>query len=178
MKRTFVSLSQSGDGVPRSLEVSAVATGQGFRTVCRADGQAEEVQLTAAQAPGGDWLVEQGGIVRAVRMTVDRDIVWLSTLAGTPPGSATTRFQRVEAARSRHGHGEAQIRSPMTGRVVQVAVEAGQTVAKGQVLVVVEAMKMEHALKAPAAGVVAKLLCQVGQQVEGGVELVELTAAD
>jgi 3-methylcrotonyl-CoA carboxylase alpha subunit len=50
----------------------------------------------------------------------------------------------------------------------------GDAVIKGQVLVVVEAMKMEHALKAPAEAKVAKVLVKVGQQVEGGQELVEL----
>jgi 3-methylcrotonyl-CoA carboxylase alpha subunit len=62
----------------------------------------------------------------------------------------------------------------MTGRVVLVPVQVGSLVDKGDVLIVVEAMKMEHALKAPKAGVVASIAATVGQLVEGGVELVVL----
>ena len=60
----------------------------------------------------------------------------------------------------------------MPGGVVRVAVTEGQTVAAGQVLVVLEAMKMEHAVHASAAGVVAEVNVGVGDQVETGRILV------
>lgn len=62
---------------------------------------------------------------------------------------------------------------PMPGRVVKVLVQAGQEVAKGQGLVIVEAMKMENELKAPRAAVVAAVRVQEGQGVEKGAVLVD-----
>jgi 3-methylcrotonyl-CoA carboxylase alpha subunit len=64
--------------------------------------------------------------------------------------------------------GDAAIRAPMNGRLVAIAVEDGDIVEAGQRLAVVEAMKMEHALVAPFAGVVRDLDANVGDQVEMG----------
>jgi biotin carboxyl carrier protein len=57
---------------------------------------------------------------------------------------------------------------------VQVAVQAGDAVEAGQVLLVIEAMKMEHAITAPRAGVVRAIDCAIGERVEEGRVLVEL----
>ncbi len=71
--------------------------------------------------------------------------------------------------------GEASVvRSPMPGRVVRVLVSAGESVQKGQPLVVVEAMKMENELKSPKEGVVAKVLVEAGSLVEARSTLIEL----
>ncbi len=72
-------------------------------------------------------------------------------------------FARAEAGAE---EGDAAIRAPMNGRLVAIAVEEGDTVEAGQRLAVVEAMKMEHALVAPFAGVVRDLTAAVGEQVE------------
>jgi propionyl-CoA carboxylase alpha chain/3-methylcrotonyl-CoA carboxylase alpha subunit len=66
------------------------------------------------------------------------------------------------------------ILSPMPGKIVSVAVEAGQAVVKGQTLLTLEAMKMEHALAAPFDGVVAELSAVAGGQVSEGVVLAKL----
>ncbi|WP_137937361.1 acetyl/propionyl/methylcrotonyl-CoA carboxylase subunit alpha [Chitinivorax sp. B] len=66
------------------------------------------------------------------------------------------------------------LRAPMPGTVVAVLVTAGQTVEKGQPLIVLEAMKMEHTIAAPAAGLVTELLYQVGERVNEGTELILL----
>ncbi|WP_419317334.1 acetyl/propionyl/methylcrotonyl-CoA carboxylase subunit alpha [Caulobacter sp. ErkDOM-E] len=66
------------------------------------------------------------------------------------------------------------ILSPMPGKIVSVAVEAGQSVVKGQTLLTLEAMKMEHALAAPFDGVVAELSAVAGGQVSEGVVLARL----
>ena len=65
-------------------------------------------------------------------------------------------------------------KAPMPGRVVAVRVRPGEAVVAGAVLVVLEAMKMEHALEAPADGVVAEVLCEVDGVVSAGQELVVL----
>ena len=64
--------------------------------------------------------------------------------------------------------------APMPGRVIAVLVEAGAKVAAGAALVVMEAMKMEHTVTAPSAGVIAAVHCAVGDQVREGAELLRL----
>lgn len=64
-------------------------------------------------------------------------------------------------------------RAPMNGTIVEVAAKAGERVEAGAVLIVMEAMKMEHSIYAPCAGVVAELFCETGQLVDGGSTLLE-----
>ena len=64
--------------------------------------------------------------------------------------------------------------APMPGRVVKIAIAPGEAVKKGQTVVVVEAMKMEHALTAGGAGVVQKVLCSEGQNVDASQPLAEV----
>ena len=68
--------------------------------------------------------------------------------------------------------GPQRIDAPMPGKVVRVLVKAGDEVAEGQGLVVVEAMKMENELKSPKAGKVLELLAVEGAAVESGAKLV------
>ena len=67
-----------------------------------------------------------------------------------------------------------RLTAPMPGKVVSFAVKAGDKVSKGQALAVMEAMKMEHTIAAPADGVVAELLFAPGDQVSEGAELLKL----
>ena len=64
------------------------------------------------------------------------------------------------------------LQAPMPGRVLEVAPAVGEQVEKGQVLVVMEAMKMEHGLRAPHSGRVVSVLSAPGEQVETGQVLV------
>ena len=82
-------------------------------------------------------------------------------------------FAKAEAGA---GEGDAAIRAPMNGRLVKVAVEEGERVEAGQRLAVVEAMKMEHALVAPHAGVVRDLTAALGDQVEMGEAIMRVEA--
>ena len=81
------------------------------------------------------------------------------------------------------GSAEAQaaaddLRAPMPGLVKELAAVAGATVRRGDVLVVLEAMKMEHALVAPRDGVVAEVLVAAGAQVSDGTLLLALAPDD
>ncbi|MBL4610612.1 MAG: biotin/lipoyl-binding protein, partial [Pseudomonas sp.] len=87
----------------------------------------------------------------------------LTDHSGTPPAAAS-------AAAS------GEIRAPMDGAVTQVAVAVGEKVSKGQILIRMEAMKMEHALRAQLEGTVSQLLITEGQQVRGRQLLIELDA--
>jgi biotin carboxyl carrier protein len=69
---------------------------------------------------------------------------------------------------------EASLAAPMPATVVAINVTAGQTVNAGDVLVVLEAMKMELAVTAPQDGRVRAIACHVGELVQPGIALVEL----
>jgi biotin carboxyl carrier protein len=68
--------------------------------------------------------------------------------------------------------GKHQVIAPMPGRVVRVLVEEGQTIASGQGIVVVEAMKMQNEMQAPAAGRVEAVKVAAGEAVAAGQVLV------
>jgi 3-methylcrotonyl-CoA carboxylase alpha subunit len=73
--------------------------------------------------------------------------------------------------------GDGTILSPMPGRIIAVDVATGDAVTKGQKLVTLEAMKMEHSLTAPFDGVVAEVNADVGGQVSEGMILVRVEEA-
>ena len=74
--------------------------------------------------------------------------------------------------------GPAPLVAPMPGLVVRIAVAVGDTVAAGQGLAVIEAMKMENELRASAAGVVTAIRVSAGQAVEKGAVLIDLGAVE
>jgi 3-methylcrotonyl-CoA carboxylase alpha subunit len=76
-----------------------------------------------------------------------------------------------------HGLHDGEIEAPMPGKVTAVEVSKGEKVAKGQRLLTLEAMKMEHALIAPFDGTVAELNAKPGTQVMEGELLVKMDAA-
>ncbi len=83
-----------------------------------------------------------------------------------------TRF--VETFEQQEGSSEGRLTAPMNGSVVAVLVEKNQTVKQGQTLVIVEAMKMEHAIKAPKDGLVEEIFFLTGELVSDGAELLSL----
>jgi 3-methylcrotonyl-CoA carboxylase alpha subunit len=73
-----------------------------------------------------------------------------------------------------HGLHDGEIEAPMPGKVTTVEVSPGEKVSKGQRLLTLEAMKVEHALTAPFNGTVAKLSASAGVQVSEGQLLVKV----
>ncbi len=73
-----------------------------------------------------------------------------------------------------HTVSESQLTAPMPGRVIARHVNVGDKVNSGQTILVMEAMKMEHAIRAPYDSVVKAIHCKVGEIVSEGVQLVEL----
>ena len=67
------------------------------------------------------------------------------------------------------------LHSPMPGKILQVLAEEGSDVAQGQALIIMEAMKMEHTLRAPSDGVLSKLVVAVGDQVDAATVLAIVT---
>ena len=73
------------------------------------------------------------------------------------------------------GEATGNLRSPMPGRIIEVMATQGQQVKQGDVLLILEAMKMEHAITAPHDGVVQSLHYSAGDLVDEGIELLLLT---
>ncbi|WP_067480779.1 acetyl/propionyl/methylcrotonyl-CoA carboxylase subunit alpha [Actinomadura hibisca] len=92
----------------------------------------------------------------------DGDTLWLGRDGRT---WALTEHVRAEGGGADAAAGDGVLRSPMPGTVLAVKAAEGERVAEGQPLVVVEAMKMEHTVTAPVAGVVARLPVRAGAQV-------------
>jgi len=114
-----------------------------------------------SDAPSGlPSFSSSGGLVIVTERGQDR------TFYAAPP--------RFTGSHSAH---DGDIISPMPGRVIAVDVAEGQQVEAGQRLMVLEAMKMEHALTAPFAGVVAELAAVVGGQVQVDALLARVVAS-
>ncbi|WP_191601964.1 acetyl-CoA carboxylase biotin carboxylase subunit [Marinomonas algicola] len=79
-----------------------------------------------------------------------------------------TTFEQGETASA------GSLKAPMNGSVVDILVKEGQAVTQGQTLVIVEAMKMEHAIKAPKDGIVEAIFFTAGELVSDGAELLSL----
>jgi len=98
--------------------------------------------------------------------------------AGAPPADVRDRFAPAEPpsafAERRAAYGGGDVRAPMPGKIVNVAVQAGATVALHALLVVLEAMKMEHRIEAPRAGTVAAVHVAPGETVAAGAPLVTI----
>jgi len=73
--------------------------------------------------------------------------------------------------------GETALNAPMNGSIVALLVEPGHPVLKGDALLVMEAMKMEHTIRAPADGKVDEFYFAAGDLVDGGAELLAFDAA-
>jgi 3-methylcrotonyl-CoA carboxylase alpha subunit len=96
-----------------------------------------------------------------MQIEADRVTVWLD---GEPH-----HFDRVSASTSATAHSrEGSLRAPMPGVILAVHVEEGDSVSRGQALIVMEAMKMEHTLTAGGAGVVTELRVRKGDRVRDG----------
>ena len=102
---------------------------------------------------------------------------WASVHVDSALGSAT--FRPVDRFPSKeHQRPSGSLVAPMPGTVVKVLAAPGDTVAKGDPVVVIEAMKMEHTIGASGDGTVAEILVAVGQQVDIDEVIAVITADD
>lgn len=119
----------------------------------------------------GDWLMREQSGLRSRHLAIRRG----ASLYLHWDGELHTfeAFDPVAEAAIDLAH-QGGLTAPMNGSIVRVLVEVGQAVEAGAPLVVLEAMKMEHSIRAPKATTVKALLCQEGDMVSEGAALVEL----
>jgi allophanate hydrolase subunit 2 len=189
----FGTVQVSGDGMPIVLMADRGTTGgyTKIATVASAD------LPTLAQAAPGDrvrfariGVDEAQALLRAARAQLDRlvrDEPWVAPAAGVfdedsgAPLAAPAYVCLADALALRGARAAARsntVCATMPGVVVSVAVGAGDVVAAGQPLAVIEAMKMQNAVRAPRGGRVRRVMVAAGAQVEAGAALVELEAGE
>jgi acetyl/propionyl-CoA carboxylase alpha subunit len=153
------------DGTSITVEVVERRVG----TSARVDG--DEIALVVHRVALDAVDLEVDGHRVTCRVHPAGDHVYVDSPLGSSRLTEVPRFEppaREDASGSLH--------SPMPGAVLSVEVEAGAHVAAGTVLVTLEAMKMEHTVRAPHDGVVAEVRVAVGDQVDTGAVLVVMAA--
>jgi acetyl-CoA/propionyl-CoA carboxylase biotin carboxyl carrier protein len=97
----------------------------------------------------------------------------LGAVSGAGPGAKKKPSRRVGSAKSSAASGDS-LTSPMQGTIVKIAVEEGATVTEGDLIVVLEAMKMEQPLNAHKSGTITGLTAEVGATVSAGATICEI----
>ena len=139
-----------GVGIPLALEQD------GMRADAVADRTASGWQL-------------RGDITGEIALEGPATALTANVAAAPPPNAVAQRSGAV--------HGDGSVSAPMPGKIISVAVQAGSSVALHDLLVVLEAMKMEHRIEAPIAGTVSALHVAPGDVVAAGAHLVTIGAA-
>ena len=125
------------------------------------------VRARGELAANGDLVADLGGC-RLTATVVRHDRSLTVFLEG---GSRSLQLYDPLALGSADDAGAGRLSAPMPGRVVQILTAAGQSVQRGEKLMILEAMKMEHTVSAPADGTVSAVHYAVGDLVEEGSEL-------
>jgi 3-methylcrotonyl-CoA carboxylase alpha subunit len=149
----------AGIGIPLWLEANGTA-----------------VRVEASHIEGDRWQLsgDLSGDLLVKQRRFNGEPIVESTLAFTPAAAPSASSQ---GAASSGAGSDGRIAAPMPGKIVKIATAAGATVKAHDLLVVLEAMKMEHRIEAAADGFVASVLVHEGDIVPGGAPLVELRAA-
>ena len=136
---------------------------------------ASETELSVVAQEGSVLVVDLAGVQRRAIHVLEDDrlhlvVPWLGSARLHRPDPLDRAAAQVA--------GDGRIKSPIMGRVVRVLVEPGAAVARGDALVVVEAMKMEHHLHADADGTVEEVRVAAGDQVAAGEVVVLVTLGE
>lgn len=162
----------------RAIDVDVREGPEGLRAAV-GQGALEPVSLRPDPAPL--YVLERG----AARVTLGAEPDPLEagqlivTLDGRPPMKVRAVDARGRAAAKAGGapKGPRSVKSPMPGVIVEVRVQVGVVVEQGQVLLVLEAMKMQNEIRAEARASVQVVHAKVGTSVAAGAKLVDLVAA-
>ena len=131
-----------------------------------------EVKVVEGEVSEGSFVLELAG----ERIPVQVSQIELRAAARAPPPRAKRAAEEKKEERAApkvEGKGEG-IRAPMPGRVVEVFVEAGDEVSAGDVVLILEAMKMENELRSPGKATVMSVNVKPGDSVAGNQLLVAL----
>jgi 3-methylcrotonyl-CoA carboxylase alpha subunit len=138
-----------------------------------AEGVEEPVEIPA----GPFEVIRREGEIVAVDLEGRRHRVRTASAGGRIfvwcEGETFAFLASVSRRRAKRSGDEAGLLAPMPGKILRALVREGDEVARGATLMILEAMKMEHEIKAPRNGRIAKVPFSAGDQVEAGAVLVE-----
>ena len=154
------------DGVPHDLSLSRTKSGWDLDV-------GGETLAASLERNGSGVLVRIAG--RTLHVEVARD--GTARIDGRPVSYRIQSVTGTAVAGAAGAHHATHVRPPMNGKLESIKVSAGQTVAKGDVLFVLEAMKMHNEVKAPVAGVVKAVHLQAGATVEPKQVVLDLESA-
>ncbi|MDX1994444.1 MAG: biotin carboxylase N-terminal domain-containing protein [bacterium] len=106
---------------------------------------------------------------------VEHGDIWWVQIGGN---STRLDWQTPLPLPNRTAKTEGSLRAPMTGQIMSIRIEVGQSVSQGDILATLEAMKMEHRVQAPYDGVVGAIHHQVGETVQADTVLLEIHRSD
>jgi 3-methylcrotonyl-CoA carboxylase alpha subunit len=178
MNGTYRRVLAFSDEYSATLDAKAYRIGLAYHPhgwVLELDGASHPLALVPTQdgEGGGKIAIRLDGT--ALHGTVRRDGELLHVFTGG--AHHTLHYADPMAHAGEHETQGGRLTAPMPGKVVAVLVKNGQEVRKGEPLVIMEAMKMEHTISAPSDGVVEEVLYQVGDQVADGAPLLAFKAA-
>jgi len=158
----------NGDG---AFDLSVSPTGKTAYQV--SDGE-ESVEIDIADMDGGKADLTVNGRPQVLFFHHDDQTVFVSA------NGHDHRFDNVlsGSVRGEEADGGGRVTAPMHGKILEISVAPGDTVAKGDRLLVLEAMKMQHDITAGADGTVAEVLQEAGTQVAAGDHLVDIEVAE
>jgi len=156
-------LQEPGEKAPTPVAMTVVRTGEKSLSVEIAGEGEAKIEVTGIHQSGADALnVKVGDAVLKGNVVVHENSLFVYT------ADASYCFQlKVPEFSVTDGAGGDGCVAPMAGKVVKLIAAAGQSFSKGDQLVILEAMKMEHVVKAPRDGVVKDVMCAEGDFVEG-----------
>lgn len=161
-------------GTPVSERVLSIAHGdRTYRVSVGGDGSLsiDGVALQVARAPlDGEIVVTRDDVVERVFVAVAGETTW----AFHDGRVYELAVDSEQGGRRRTTHHQGSLTAPMPAAVVAVQVSPGASVKRGDVLMILEAMKMELPIRAPGDGIVTAINCRPGDMVQAGASLLEM----
>lgn len=152
--------------------VELLVQSNGNKLSCRLGNEQHEMTVTSVQ--NGILCIIDNGIRQCCQYHRSGDSLYLQAFGESWSVTDLTH----QPAAGANGTGSGRIQASMDGAIIDVLVEPGQTVGQGETLVILEAMKMEHPVKADCDGVVSQVLTNKGNQVKRNQLLVEITTGE
>jgi geranyl-CoA carboxylase alpha subunit len=155
-----------------AVELDVITSGQQAQLCVRRGEEQVSLRLLASD---GRWLtLELDGVRRRQAYHIEDKRLWLYAEHGNLELLDVTH----EPAGGQSAASSGAVKAPMDGAIVEVLIAEGASVSKGQLLLVLEAMKMEHPLKAGVDGIVRRVGVSQGDQVKNRQLLVEIEAVE